>query len=890
VAVDDGSTDETAERLHEWQSRYPENIRYVHKENGGLSSARNTGLQYVKTPWVTFIDPDDFINPKYFYVANMCMGLDENLCMLAANIIYFYEDRNEFSNSHPLLKTFSKGVSFAKNSVHNYSNIKLQAASTFFRTEIIKENDLRFEEIKPNFEDAHFICRYLSCCRDMTIAFMREAQYFYRKRADQSSLVDKSWKDKRKYDDLLRKGYLDLLQRVPDDRAVYSIVQYDLMWHLKRFVKAPEKLAFLGEEGRKAYLDALDAIYARIPNWAIWDFNMADCWWYWKVGIIHCFKKAHIDQPQHVYIEAYDPAKNEIRMRYYTGEPVEEAFYVGEHRVLPTQAKTVRDDFCGRTFVCQRIIWLPIGDDPDLRLRVELAGITAGLIIGKESMRNHIPVAEFPRKFLNDYSSPEQKGHWLLMDRDVQADDNAEHLYRWMMKNHPEQEAYFGLRENSHDWERLRAEGFNLLAYGSPEYEEKYRTSAKIISSQVDHYVVNYFDDDSTKHIPFIFLQHGVTQNDLSRWLNGKRRIDLLVTASPAERDSICGDGNRYRYTAKEVRLTGFPRHDALLNGSAPKKEILIMPTWREYLTGKVIMGNERETNPDFMDSLYARSWKGLLCSERLKTLSDKHGYSVVFYPHPNIQQYLSMFELPEYITVRHQSEGSMQTMFRETAMMITDYSSVAFEMAYLFKPVIYFQFDEAEFFRGEHVFQKGYFDCRRNGFGPVAVDQDEVLAALDDILKNDGRPLEEYRRRMEETFAFRDGKCCERVYEAILDLDKPYPPDFVNAKVLREALSLNAKDGKWDIALEQSEELCRVSPCEDSKSLHDICKIGKLVSDGEFGKAVQIGESLSVKNSDPLFDAYCGCMSRALAAGGEYEKAGRMLEQVISAQQGGGE
>ena len=57
---------------------------------------------------------------------------------------------------------------------------------------------------------------------------------------------------------------------------------------------------------------------------------------------------------------------------------------------------------------------------------------------------------------------------------------------------------------------------------------------------------------------------------------------------------------------------------------------------------------------------------------------------------------------------------------------MITDYSSVAFEMAYLKKAVLYYQFDEEEFFSGKH-WQKGYFDYRKDGFGAVCVSENAL-------------------------------------------------------------------------------------------------------------------------------------------------------------------
>ncbi|WP_407043987.1 CDP-glycerol glycerophosphotransferase family protein, partial [Cronobacter malonaticus] len=59
-----------------------------------------------------------------------------------------------------------------------------------------------------------------------------------------------------------------------------------------------------------------------------------------------------------------------------------------------------------------------------------------------------------------------------------------------------------------------------------------------------------------------------------------------------------------------------------------------------------------------------------------------------------------------------------MQETFNRAALMITDYSSVAFEMAVQNKQTIYYQFDAKEFFAG-HVYSKGYFDYREHGFGP---------------------------------------------------------------------------------------------------------------------------------------------------------------------------
>ena len=68
----------------------------------------------------------------------------------------------------------------------------------------------------------------------------------------------------------------------------------------------------------------------------------------------------------------------------------------------------------------------------------------------------------------------------------------------------------------------------------------------------------------------------------------------------------------------------------------------------------------------------------------------------------------------------------------------------------------------------------QGYFDYERDGFGPVVDNENDLLAELEKLAARDFKPDDVYKKRMEETFAFRDGKCCERVYEAIMQLDEP--------------------------------------------------------------------------------------------------------------------
>ena len=101
--------------------------------------------------------------------------------------------------------------------------------------------------------------------------------------------------------------------------------------------------------------------------------------------------------------------------------------------------------------------------------------------------------------------------------------------------------------------------------------------------------------------------------------------------------------------------------------------------------------------------------------------------------------------------------------------MLITDYSSVFFDFAYLQKPVIFYQFD-APRFRREH-YPAGDFDFTRDAFGPVAATEAEMLGALETVLEAGCVLPEEYRSRVSRFFAYHDDQNCARSYEAIRNL-----------------------------------------------------------------------------------------------------------------------
>jgi CDP-glycerol glycerophosphotransferase (TagB/SpsB family) len=109
-----------------------------------------------------------------------------------------------------------------------------------------------------------------------------------------------------------------------------------------------------------------------------------------------------------------------------------------------------------------------------------------------------------------------------------------------------------------------------------------------------------------------------------------------------------------------------------------------------------------------------------------------------------------------------------IQELLKSAALLITDYSSVHFDFAYMKKPVIYYQFDQKEFFQKQY--QKSFFDAEKNGFGPVVYDTDGVVRALTDAYREGFQMEQKYYDRMRSFYQIYDAKNCERVYQTICE------------------------------------------------------------------------------------------------------------------------
>ena len=155
---------------------------------------------------------------------------------------------------------------------------------------------------------------------------------------------------------------------------------------------------------------------------------------------------------------------------------------------------------------------------------------------------------------------------------------------------------------------------------------------------------------------------------------------------------------------------------------------------------------------------------------DELEALLEKHGYEAVLYPHFEVQRFLSSFHTANpRVRIAALGEADVQTLLMESAVMVSDFSSVQFDFAYMKKPLLYYQFDEAQYWGVHH--DVGYFSYRDDGFGPVVTERAALFRGLDRALAQNGTISPFYAKRVDALFDQVDDQNCARNYQAIVEL-----------------------------------------------------------------------------------------------------------------------
>ncbi|TGD34752.1 CDP-glycerol glycerophosphotransferase family protein [Leuconostoc mesenteroides] len=354
---------------------------------------------------------------------------------------------------------------------------------------------------------------------------------------------------------------------------------------------------------------------------------------------------------------------------------------------------------------------------------------------------------------------------WLFFEKNaVSAHENAFIVYKQMRKKFPRRKVFYVITDGAK--EKVDLNDDHILILGTKKYYCILFLSRVLLSSDTRYHVLG----DSQFHRSLlvqktskkvhIFLQHGMNGiKKVPMFHNGHGQIDYLVAASEWESELF---QNQWHYSKKKIIVSGLPRWDMLENNvpkllSQKTVKILIMPTWRDQFVNM--------SNNDFLQTDFVLSYQDMFSNSEFIDMLHKFKAEVIFVLHPKMKQFEQILE--KLFSVQVRDIDQVNEFLSDSAILITDYSSIAWDMAYINKPVIYFQYDQENFKR-----KYGSYLTINELPGYVSTDIDDVVSLIYTVLSSNRR-LES--QDSEKFFTWHDKNNTSRLITKLVTMDKKF-------------------------------------------------------------------------------------------------------------------
>ena len=340
---------------------------------------------------------------------------------------------------------------------------------------------------------------------------------------------------------------------------------------------------------------------------------------------------------------------------------------------------------------------------------------------------------------------------WLIFEDKNTARDNGYYLFKYIRNNHPNDKVYYAISKKAKDYSKVSKLG-NVINYGSLKHYLYYMVGVNITTME-DSYPSAIFKllHSLNLYNKRVFLQRGITKDDIKKLHYDKTKFKLYVCGASKEYSYI---KDNYNYPESYVKYLGLPRFDDLCDFNVDNNKILIMPTYRKYITkGK------------FENSMFYKKWNSLLNNDELINFIEERDIKIYFYLHNKIYKYIDKFNSISKNIIIVKDED-LNDLIKESALLVTDYSSVYMDFAYMLKPVIYYQFDIKEY--RNSGFKEGYFKYSKDAFGKIVIDEEDLVKKIIAYVMMNYKIEKIYVDRIDKFFTRKDNMNSDRVYEAI--------------------------------------------------------------------------------------------------------------------------
>lgn len=348
------------------------------------------------------------------------------------------------------------------------------------------------------------------------------------------------------------------------------------------------------------------------------------------------------------------------------------------------------------------------------------------------------------------------KNIWLVEENPNEACDNGYIFFKYLRKERKDINVYYVINKKSKDYDKVKVLG-NVIKHRSLKHLIYYLNASRIIVTQKyanpSKALFYFLHTKNILKIPRIFLQHGITKDDAKLFYYNRTKFRLFICGALKEYEFV---KNKFGYPKDYVKYTGFARFDNLdLDNKNNNNFILIAPTWRNYIS-------KQKEFEKLMNNYYE-----VLNDEDLINLIEKKNITLQVVLHKNMKKFKINYNPKSHnIKINHNEEVDIQNIINKTDLLITDFSSIYFDIAYRKRGVIYYQFDYEKY--RQNQLQEGYFSYLEDGFGDVLNNSNEVINKIKYYINNDFKIEDKYEKRMDSFFERKDKDNSKRILEEI--------------------------------------------------------------------------------------------------------------------------
>lgn len=815
LCVNDGSTDNSISIVHQYMKEHP-NITVINKSNGGVSSARNAGIEKARGRYILFLDADDSISENTIRdLVTFFDSVVEEVDIVTYNIYY--------TNNGKHIKG-KRGENINKNCIIDVTK-EIDFSQTTINICIKNTKKVYFDESFAMYEDQMF--NALNISSTAKIGWCNTAKYYYNKDGSDTTIINHPYFS---YPSILK--FFNMLLTLGKenknmDEYCKSLILYNLNWRIKGDTFFPyhsnggkETL----DEPMQNIIDAIDSRLILKNKWLrnehkfylIWlkrkerPFLILDDnkWWL-------CDQYGSLAQGNNVSMAVVREriVKNKFTLMGYLKSPMflfsdeQPKLFLNinnKQQSIPLY-DSANSRFVSKIKVCQ--FWgfelsIDVSMGDKINFDVELEGKRYPVSYWFCAWNN---INHTTRSFVH-YTKPisiEFLNNTLIFKKYEDIKDKQQHKLMEMWKVHKGKfllwklasflkrfpiwlysdffntfdNAYFQFKHDIKkrdgifrfyiyfdDRKKVKKmftpyERLHLVKFKGFFHRLLFIASKKILTSfsAVEQFVpytkaFKYYND--LIDFETIYLQHGVMHIDCDINFAKDRHpfCDKIVASTQFEVDYF---KEKLHYQDGNIIKTGIPRFEKRdYSTNKNNNKILLALSWRRYLVTK--NGNYWQPKDNFKNFSYFINTMKILTSPRLKKFLKEKNFYLDVKLHPIFSMYKDYFQIEsDNIHLKDTiNEGDYKCL-------ITDFSSFLFDFLYRNIPVVHFIPDEEEVKSGMHSYKSFIRPLTEDG--PIVHTDNELISELEKIINSGAN------KNLSSCFLPHKSNICEDIYQHIV-------------------------------------------------------------------------------------------------------------------------